>query len=199
VIIDKEAGLQVTLREDGVSRTDNKCTVRSIANGQVHLVGQDRIPDFAHVTVAFKRITLQGTVISSRPSAREFLTLIQITPADQVRREPRFPLDEPCVVYVLAHGPHGVLNGRLCNFSRSGLGLQTEGYIEGGNMVCVETRSLVIAGEVRRCQPTTSGTITLGIETTDILADLRGTDRLPVSYRLRRWLAEWILGRFMRV
>jgi hypothetical protein len=146
----------------------------------------------------FDRVAIPGKVISSRRDEDFYSTCVEMTPSDHVRRAPRFPLDESCSLSVLASGRETRLKGCLTDFSQSGLGLRSEGYVEIGMMVYVETRSLLIAGEVRHCRPRLNGTFTVGLETTDIFSDFRERTSLPIFYRFRRCLAEVILGHPIR-
>jgi hypothetical protein len=147
----------------------------------------------------FDHVAIPGTVLASRKNEDFYRTCVEVTPSDHVRRDPRFPLDEPCFISVLGNGDETRIKGLLTDFSKSGLGLHSKGYVEIGTMVYVETRSLLIAGEVRHCRPRQNGTFTVGLETTDIFSDFRERRSLPIFYRFRRCLAELILGHPVRL
>jgi hypothetical protein len=147
----------------------------------------------------FDHVAIPGTVLSSRQNENFYRTCVEVTPSDHVRRDPRFPLHEPCSIGILGNGDETRIKGRLTDFSKSGLGLHSGGYVEIGTMVYVETRSLLIAGEVRHCRRRPNGTFTVGLETTDIFSDFREGKSLPMFYRSRRWLAELILGHPVRL
>jgi hypothetical protein len=191
------ASQKVSLRQEGSKRA-SKCAVHEIANGQIHLLAPNSLADATKVTLKFDHVAIPGTVLSSRQSEDFYRTCVEVTPSDHVRRDPRFPLDESCFVSVLESGDENRIKGYLTDFSKSGLGIRSESYVEIGMMVYVETRSLLIAGEVRHCLPRLDGTLKVGLETTDIFSDFGQRRPLPIFYRFRRCLAELILGHAIR-
>ena len=191
------AGRKVLLKQEDGGHT-SKCSLRGIANGQIHLLAPNRVPDATKVMLKFDHVAIPGKVLSSRQDQDSFSTCVETIPSDHVRRAPRFPIDESCLVSVLDCGDGTRIKGWLTDFSKSGLGLHAGSYVEIGTRIYVETRSLLIAGEVRHCRPRSNGTFTVGVETTDIFSDFRERHSLPLIYRFRRYLAELILGHPLR-
>ncbi len=193
------AGFPVRLTLDGGSRPPFSCIMIGIEQGSVLLDCAEPIDPGNDVILTFDRISLRGSVRYSRPRRSRHRVSVGIDGSEhsEERTAPRFPMDEPGALMALGDDGTVVLECRLTDFSRSGLGLRSPQEVAVGTMICIETSSILVAGSVRRCLPFGDGvTWQVGVAVTDVLTD-DGTKRTSgwsfARFRLR--LAEIILGR----
>jgi hypothetical protein len=72
------------------------------------------------------------------------------------RREPRFPASVPVEVEIQKHGLPRI-QGIVFEVSRSGLRLELPLAVEEGVCVKIYVKNVVLVGEIRHCQPATTG------------------------------------------
>lgn len=72
----------------------------------------------------------------------------------ELRREPRFAVNDPVRVTVLSVPDYPCLEGQISNLSKSGMALMLAATIPSGCQVKVELSDGVVLGEVRYCKKT---------------------------------------------
>jgi hypothetical protein len=155
--------------EDGSTATSS---LVAIGYGQVHLQSQRWIEPGQRVSLQFRRISLQGIALYSKPRKTGFLSCLELDcGSDQERKEPRFPLNLPAEIAVLGEEGIVAVQGFIKDISPSGLGLRMPLPVEVSCTLCVETETLLIVGDVRRCAMTQDGHYVVGVRLTDILPD----------------------------
>lgn len=175
-------------------RTTYRCSLLGIFDGEIHILSSERLPEGVRVMLLLERVGISGKIAYCTDKKNHFRVCIESRPDGFSRAEPRFPLTEACTALVLDSRPWRRLTGNLVDFSRSGIGLHLNGPVAIGNMVCVETTSLLLVGGVRHCSQKGADWL-IGIETTDIFSDPNAGKRAPVLSRYRQRVAEKILGR----
>lgn len=154
------------------------------------------------VSVRFEHVAIQGEVLYCNQKSGGYVTCIGVKPEnDAHRREPRFPVYQPASISLLGDRGTFGLKGSVPDISKSGLGLKVSQPADVGCMICVETESMIVAGEVRHCRKSSEdGQFRMGLQITDILMD--SGERRGWFGRIEepRWrLAEVIVGRPLRI
>jgi hypothetical protein len=174
-----------------------RCALIGIENGRVLLESGKWIEPSSKVRLTFDRIALRGTVRYCNPGRNLYRVSVVVAESESEQRTAlRFPMDEPGTLIALGAQGTVATPCRLTDFSRAGLGLESPCAIALDTMICVETSSIMVAGNVRRCLPKDNGAYHLGIAVTDILSDRQTRRVSPWSVAgMRLRLAEVILGR----
>ncbi len=187
----------VSLALAGSTRPPSPCVLLGIADGQIHLRSEKWIGESARVVVTFEHVVVSGEVLYCTLKDGYYRTCIKMDDEGHGRKEPRFPLDEPCSLTLLEDARSVRIRSQLIDVSQSGLGLRTSVSAAVGSMAYVETRTMLIVGEVRHCRQQGVEFI-LGMSTSDIISASRAQAARSRLGRLRWRLAEIILGRRIR-
>ncbi|MGA2711747.1 MAG: PilZ domain-containing protein, partial [Bryobacteraceae bacterium] len=146
------------------------------------------------VFVKFKKVTLEAIVQYSNPKDAGYRLCLSVTgEPERRRREPRLPVHQPATITSLCDGAI-VFEGTLTDLSRSGLRAQIREPLMVGTIVCVETQTTIVVGEIRHCGER-DGHYEIGVEITDILTDtILPDDKTGIIEDLRWKLATLIVG-----
>lgn len=195
----RASGVRVILEVPEIrTRPVQSCVMIGIASGDVLLECERWVEPSTTVILTFDRIKLSGRVRYCNRKVNGYRISVAVGPeSPQERAAPRFPMDEPGRLIVLADGGSVSVPCRLTDFSRAGLGLKSTAAVAADSMICVETSSVMVAGNIRRCVPNSMGSFDVGIAVTDILSDriIESGSSLRSGSGIRLWLAELILGR----
>jgi hypothetical protein len=189
------SGPEIFIHLPGANAPSRSCTVLGIAHGQMHIRTDRWIEPATLVLAVFARITLAGEVVYCTRKDSWYRACIGVISEDDQRREPRLSVRQPGTINALADNGNESAEGTLLDLSVSGMRVEVPHRIQPGTMILVETRSAVVAGEVRHCLKGRDGRFEAGIEITDILSGLEGKEKsLGVVRRIRRKLAQAISG-----
>ncbi len=119
-----------------------------------------------------------GEITACREADDAYLVDIRIA---ELRREPRFNLDDPVLITVLSLTGQPRIDGRVADMSRSGLAVVADSPLPAGSPVRVEMTSAIVVGEVLNCRKVIDGfRAGLHIETVMFRQDeLAATPELP--------------------
>jgi len=151
---------------------DISCTVLAIRGGRVHLRTSQQVLAGFRVVVKLDHISLPGEVGYCAPKDQGYLICVELDRETAHQRgEPRFPVNLPAKVIVLDGSATLIFPGTVADVSRSGIGLLVPAALEIASLICVETATMLIAGEVRYCLKKGDKEFRVGLETTDVFSD----------------------------
>lgn len=111
------------------------------------------VPIAAQTPVSLKlseKITTQGEIAACERHENSYLVDVKI----QLRREPRFHVNDPARVTVLNVPDYPTLDGQILNLSKSGLAVYLTSAVPTGCQVKVELADGIVLGEIRYCKKT---------------------------------------------
>ena len=160
--------LTVELVRNGMPVRRN-CKLLGIAGGDAHLFSETWLEPGIEVKIHFTMVSLSGVVVYSKGKQAGYRVSVHLdTGTDRVRREPRFPIQFHGIATVFDDEKAVVVPALLTDISRSGLGMQLEVAAPVDAMICIETESFVVSGEVRFCEEQSEGKYQVGIEVSDV-------------------------------
>jgi hypothetical protein len=167
-------GPEVQLQVEGFNNRHYPCKVLGLTRGKLHVRAEELLPPGLRVVVSFAHIKITGEVEYCTPKDKWFRACIAITSENEQRRGPRVAIRENSEITALSgssqSGGIGTTKGMIVDLSVSGMGLRMSHFVEQETMLFVETRSAVIAGEVRYCREGSDGWFDVGIDVSDILS-----------------------------
>ena len=191
-------GIRCMVSVEPEGGTQRSCVLLGITCGQIHIGSEKALRETEAVTVKFEHVQIRGRISYCVRKDASYRICVDII-IESGRKYPRFPLDEACTAIVFNDAGTARLRGRLTDFSCNGLGLRLESAISAGSMIYVETASLLIVGEARYCRRAPDSGFIAGLETTDIIADTSPSKKLTKVNNVRLRLAEFVLGRPIRL
>jgi hypothetical protein len=173
------------------------CTLMGMAQGRIHLDADRPIGPETRVMLKFARVTFEAIVEYSTLKSGKYRVCASVTAeAEKRRREPRLPIHQHATITALAENAQNTMSIPciLTDLSRSGMRAQISEPLISGTMVCVETDTTLVAGEVRHCQRR-PGYHEIGVEITDIITDAKQGEKEEGFVKNLRWkLAALIVG-----
>lgn len=188
---------RVVLMPSGSAQANLPCSIVRFERGEIHVRADRRIPPSTSVSVGLDGVTVCGLVSYCTLEESGYCICITTTGGDDSRRSAlRRPVNVPCAVIVPGEPDHGWREGRIVDYSWSGLGVKSPLNVQVGTTLCVKTDTMLTAGVVRHYRRCDDGWSHQGIEVTDVLF---AEDRDPGNGRfienVRHRFAEFILGR----
>ena len=173
------SGPQILLRIAGSDPEGQPCILLGLAQGKMHVRCDQYIKPGWHVSASFAHLTFSGEVLYCTFKETWYRVCIDLLAGEnQRRREPRLAVNQPGRVIALADaGSPASTPGTLLDLAVSGMRLEIPHPVETGTMIYIETESALIAGEVRRCDQTESGSFEVGIQISDVLPDSKLSPR----------------------
>ena len=165
------------------------CNLIGIDRSRIHLSAKQWVKPGTGAVLKFERIKVAGEVGYCDRKDDEFLTCFIV---GNSRRAPRSPIDETGLITVLGDEDAVTAECKLKDVSRFGLSLDAKTMVKLGAMVCVQTDSIVVVGEVRNQSSNFDGSYRTGVEIADMLSD---DEALQRHRTLRHRVAEFVLGR----
>lgn len=78
--------------------------------------------------------------------------LVNVAVSNELRREPRFDVNDPVRITVINVPDYPCIDGQISNLSKSGLALTVPAAVPPGCQVKIELNDGVVLGEVRHCK-----------------------------------------------
>jgi hypothetical protein len=190
------SGPEILLQLIGTDSPPHSCILLGIEHGEIHIRADEWIEPGSHVNATFARISVAGEVLHcTRKDGWCRISVAVNSTHDLGRRQPRLPVYLPGSVVAFSGNGSDSGRGTLLDVSISGMRLDTSHRVEVGAMIFVETRSVLVVGEVRYCNKREKGGYDAGVEVTDVLSDIKSAQNSQgVLKKIRRKLAEAILG-----
>lgn len=131
--------------------------LRNTSGSAIQLILPVALMTGARVSVQLSEDCItHGKVASCERQDASYFTEVRLD-ENLLRQEPRFEVHEAVKVTVLNVPTHPLVDGRVSDLSRSGLGLELVTPIPAGCSVKVELTSMVVLGEVKHCKKTEGG------------------------------------------
>jgi hypothetical protein len=165
------------------------CNLIGIDRSRIHLSAKQWVKPGTGAVLKFERIKVAGEVGYCDRKDDEYRTCFIVSNS---RRAPRIPIDEFGSITVLGDEHAAAAECRLKDVSRFGLSVDARMMVKLGSMVCVQTDSILVVGEVRNQSSNFDGTYRTGVEINDIVSDDVALRR---HRTLRHRVAEFVLGR----
>lgn len=165
------------------------CNLLGIDRSRIHLSARQWVKPGTGAVLKFERIAVAGEVGYCDRREDEYRTCFIV---GNSRRAPRIPVNESGSITILGDAETSSAECTLTEMSRFGLSIDTRTTAKLGDMVCVQTDSILVTGEVRNQTPNGDGTWRMGVEISDMLSDDAAIRR---HRTLRHRLAELVLGR----
>jgi hypothetical protein len=177
-------GPEVLLDVGGNDDQRYNCTMLGMTQGKIHLRSEEWFPPGLSVTASFAHLKVSGEVEYCTKKDMWFRICIQIQSGDRQRREPRLAVRENSTITALAgdssSGRIESTKGLIVDIAVAGMGIEMSHPVQPGTMIFIETRSSVIAGEVRHCRERDDERFDVGISVTDIL--IRPEEKLRTGW-----------------
>jgi len=189
-------GPEIRLQLTGTDAPPHSCILLGIEKGEIHIRADEWIEPASRVSATFARVKVSGEVLYCTSKDGWFRISVAINSRNgQGRRQPRLPVYLSGSVVAFSENRTESGRGTLLDVSVSGMRVNIPYRVEVGTMLFVETRSVLVVGEVRYCNKRPQGGFDAGVEVTDVLSDIKFARTSPgVLKTMRRKLAEAILG-----
>jgi hypothetical protein len=174
---------------------DCLCELVGIDAGILYIRSERQIPESSSIIVSFDHVQLSGSVAGCQPVESEWVISVALASCKR-RLEQRMPAGELSVIGIIEHGGTTLRHGGVIDTSSSGLGIRIDRPIDTGTRVYVETRDMMLFGEVRHCRPTADGHFIAGVMIVEVVPDVRSQNAFSVVLDNLRWkLASAIRGK----